>query len=182
MRNLIRTAALLGVALSTFPLQARAEGFVNPWAGVNFGSDIADGRAAVGVNAGVMGAGIIGGELGLGYSPRFFGTKTDFGSNTVIDVMANVLVGVPLGGLRPYVTAGLGIVRTQIDGGRLFSVAASNTDPGWNAGGGVMGHFTDHMGVRLDLRYFRNFNGDRLGNLELGGFHYWRASLGLTVR
>ena len=40
-----------------------------------------------------MGTGIIGGELDFGYSPSFFGDKTLFGDNTVIDVMANLIVG-----------------------------------------------------------------------------------------
>jgi len=71
-----------------------------------------------------MGAGIAGGELDFGYSPSFFGTQNDFGHNTVIDLMANVIVGVPIGGthgvgVRPFVTGGLGLIRTQIDGGTL---------------------------------------------------------------
>ena len=55
MQNLVRTAALLCAALVVAPSLARAEGFVTPWAGVNFGNKVADGRTAVGVNAGVMG-------------------------------------------------------------------------------------------------------------------------------
>ena len=68
MKALILTA-IVGVAA---PSQARAEGYVSPWAGVNFASgldSIDNGRGAFGVNAGGMGAGIIGGEVSFGYSP-----------------------------------------------------------------------------------------------------------------
>jgi hypothetical protein len=87
------------------PAPARADGFVSPWAAVQFGGridnvreDVDRGRGAFGVTAGAMGAGIIGGEVDFGYSPSFFGTSNDFGNNTVIDVMFNIIIGVPIGG------------------------------------------------------------------------------------
>jgi len=168
---------------------ARADGWVNPWAGVNFGSDINDGRGSFGVNVGGMGAGIIGGEASFGYSPSFFGTQNDFGNNTVLDLMGNLIVGIPVGGqhgagLRPYVTAGLGMVRTQIDGGTLFDVSVSDSDPAWNVGAGVMGYFNDHVGLRGDVRYLRNFQStDSFATLDFDGtFSYWRGSIGLVIR
>ncbi len=187
MRRLIRSLVVLGALLAVTPSQARADGFVSPWAGVNFGSDIDNGRAAFGIGAGGMGAGIIGGELGFGYSPSFFGDESDFGHNTVIDLMGNVIIGIPIGGqrgpgFRPYVTAGLGLIRTQIDGGTVFDVSTSNNDFGWNAGVGAMGYFNDHFGLRGDMRYFRNFTGDSFDDLDLGSLHYWRASVGIVIR
>ena len=79
-------------------MQARADGFVTPWVGSAFGSNIQNGQTSVGVSAGGMGAGIIGGEADFGWSPSFFGTKSDFGNNTVMNLMGNVIVGVPIGG------------------------------------------------------------------------------------
>src|SRR3954463_14928907 len=143
LKLLVITAA---VGLVAAPMQARAEGFVTPWIGANWGSgnNIDHGRAAFGVNAGAMGAGVIGGEVAFGYSPSFFGNQNDFGNNTVIDLMGNLIVGVPVGGthgagIRPFVTGGVGLVRTQIDGGSLANVSASNNMLGWNAGVGAMG-------------------------------------------
>ncbi|MGC4086228.1 MAG: hypothetical protein QM736_29915 [Vicinamibacterales bacterium] len=46
----------------------------------------------------------------------------------------------------------------------------------------MMGYFNDHVGLRLDLTYLRNFNGDSLDTLDLGSLHYWRAALGLVIR
>ena len=190
MRCFIKAIVLSAtVALVCAPTVARADGYVNPWAGVNFGSEIANGRGAFGASAGWMGAGIAGAEVNFGYSPSFFGTQDDFGNNTVLDLMANVIVGVPIGGqhghgFRPYVTGGLGLIRTQIDGGTVFDVQTSDNDFGWNLGAGAMGYFNDHVGVRGDVRYLRNINGDIAESLHFsnGGFHFWRTSIGSRGR
>jgi len=190
MRRLFQSLVLSSaVALTLAPTSARADGWVNPWAGVNFGSDINDGRGSFGVNAGAMGKGIVGGEVSFGYSPSFFGTQNDFGNNTVVDLMGNLIIGIPIGGqsgpgFRPFVTGGLGMVRTQIDGGTLFDVKVSDNDPAWSLGGGVMGYFNDHVGLRGDVRYLRNFrSSSALDALDFqGDFKYWRGSIGLVIR
>ena len=190
MRGLIKTIVLsTAVALVCAPSPARADGYFNPWAGVNFGSELANGRGGFGAAAGGMGGGVIGGEVNFGYSPSFFGTQNDFGNNTVIDLMGNVIVGVPVGGqygggFRPYVTAGLGMIRTQIDGGTVFDVQTSDNDFGWNAGAGFMGYFNDHVGLRGDVRYLRTINGNIRNSLDFdaGNLHFWRTSIGLVIR
>jgi opacity protein-like surface antigen len=182
------------VAAIWAPAPVRAEGYVSPWAAVQFGGkidtvreDVNRGRAAFGVSAGGMGAGIIGGEFDFGYSPSFFGTSNDFGSNTVMDLMGNLIVGIPVGGtrgggVRPYFTVGAGLIRTQIDGGTVFRVASSDNQFGWNIGGGVMGFFNDHVGLRGDFRYFRAFTGDPLNGLDLGSLNFSRLSIGVVFR
>jgi len=148
------------IALVLAPTPARADGFVTPWIGSAFNSNIDNGQTTFGVSAGGMGAGIIGGEFDFGYSPSFFGTKSDFGNNTVMNLMGNVIIGIPIGGqhgagIRPYVVGGLGLIRSQIDGGTFANVASSENMFGWDAGGGVMGYFTNHVGLRGDVRYLR---------------------------
>src|ERR1043165_3474992 len=123
MRGVLRAGILVAtVALVSAPTLAHAEGYISPWISANAGSSFDNGRAGFGVNAGGMGKGIIGGELDFGWTPSFFGTQNDFGNNSVIDVMGNVIIGVPVGGthgggVRPFATAGVGLLRTQIDGG-----------------------------------------------------------------
>ena len=139
-----------------------------------------------------MGAGIIGGEVDFGWSPSFFGTTRDFGNNSVIDLMGNLIVGVPVGGtrgagIRPFVTAGVGLLRTQVDGGSFTNVSSSDNMPGWNAGAGVMGYFNDHVGLRGDVRYLRGFEDTNTGiafidNNSSGQFHFWRAAVGVVIR
>ncbi len=188
MRRVLKLLIVFAtVALVWAPLNARADGYLSPWAGVQFGSSASNGRAGFGVNAGGMGAGIVGGELDFGYSPSFFGTENDFGHNTVINLMGNIIVGVPVGGehgagVRPYATVGLGLIRTQIDGGKLFQGASGNNQLGWDAGAGVMGFFNDHVGLRGDLRYFRDVNGDIVNGIDLGQLHFWRLSAGVVIR
>src|SRR5207253_9363306 len=114
-------------------------------------------------------------------------TQNDFGHNTVLNLMGNVIVGVPIGGTsgagaRPYVTGGLGLIRTQIDGGNVFRVSSSNNQLGYDLGAGVMGFFNDHVGVRGDLRYFRTLTGDVVNGLDLGGLHFWRLAAGVVIR
>ena len=190
-RIVVRSCVLAALIAVGIPASARADGFVSPWAGVQFGSDVDNGRGGFGVNAGAMGAGIIGGEVGFGFSPSAFGTRNDFGSNTVLDLMGNVIVGIPIGGtrgpgFRPYVTGGLGLIRTQIDGGNLFQVESSANHLGYNLGAGAMGYFGDHVGVRGDVRYLRTLSGDVVNGrglqLDLGGFSFWRVSAGVVIR
>src|SRR5438094_7460689 len=134
MRGVLKVLVVAGaLALVLAPAAADAEGYFSPWASTQAGSSFNNGRAGLGFDAGGMGAGIIGGEIDFGFSPSFFGTKNDFGNNTVINVMGNVIVGVPIGGttgggVRPYVSGGVGLLRTQIDGAGatgVFKVSSS---------------------------------------------------------
>ena len=187
--TILLLSGVIGLVLA--PTQARADGFVAPWVGTQFGSNIKNGRPSFGADAGWMGAGIIGGEVDFGYSPSAFGTVNDFGHNTVVNVMANVIVGIPVGGqhgagVRPYASGGMGLVRTQIDGGTLAKVSSSDNMFGWDAGGGVMGYFADHVGLRGDVRYVRGTHQINTGvsAIDLNGdkIHFWRASIGVVFR
>lgn len=186
MRRAVKTLLLLAaLAVVLAPVQARADGFFVPWAGTNWGSNIDNGRGAFGITAGGMGAGVIGGEFDFGFSPSFFGTKTDFGNNSVMTGMANLIVGIPIGGtygkgVRPYASGGFGLLRTQLErGGDIFNVSSSSNDLGWNAGAGVMGFLSQHVGLRGDLRYVRDTNdhGSSANNL-----HFWRLGFGVAFR
>jgi opacity protein-like surface antigen len=201
MRGAIKALVVAGaVAWVCAPTQARADGYVNPWAGVNFAyndevgthrtcvnNDCSD-RWGWGVNAGWMGGGIIGGEVAFGWTPNVYGNTFD---NRVWDLMGNLIVGIPIGGqhgagVRPFVTAGLGAINTKIVGGTAAS-SLDNTDFGYNFGAGVNGYFSDHFGIRSDFRFFRTVNAD-FGSLSTavspseGQFHFWRWGIGLLIR
>ena len=190
IKSLVLSAA---VAVVLAPMQARADGFVTPWIGSAFGgSDIQNGRGTFGVSAGGMGAGIVGGEVDFGWNPSFFGTQNQFGNNSVLNLMGNVIVGVPIGGqhggvIRPYIVGGGGLIRTQFDSTTSpINPVSSQNMFGWDLGGGVMGYFNDHVGLRGDLRYLRathdinsginsiDFSGDRL--------HFTRLTFGVVFR
>jgi hypothetical protein len=174
------------VALVWSPARASAEGFVSPWAGVNFGSEGIEGNGSYGVTGGYMGAGVIGGEVDFGYSPDMF---TDAADNALITLMGNVIIGIPIGGtsgvgVRPYATAGIGLLRQHFDA--LGTIPEFNhNDFGYDLGAGIMGFFGDHVGLRGDIRYFRDFSADTSDdglNIDLGAFDFWRASIGVVFR
>jgi hypothetical protein len=188
MRRVLKALVITGViAMLWAPAQARAEGYVSPFAGVVFGNDSIDSKVAWGANAGWMGNGIIGGEVDFGWAPDVF---TDAVDNHLLDFMGNIIIGIPVGGtsgpgVRPYVTGGIGLIQVKIDPGVTSVGEYKTNDFGFNLGAGVMGYFNDHFGLRGDLRYFRTVNDDDPGNgvdFSLGGFDYWRASIGLVIR
>ena len=57
---------------------------------------------------------------------------------------------------------------------------------GFNVGGGIIGHLSEHTGVRGDVRYLRTAGtSDSDANpfgLDLTRFEFWRASAGLVVK
>lgn len=190
-----KTVLMAALALALSPAAARADWLFTPSIGAGFGGD-ASGREHLtyDVAIGWMGAGVIGWEADLSYTPEFFegdnNTLQVFnGDSNVTTLMGNILLGVPIGGqtgggVRPYVAAGAGLMRTRVqDPAALFDVTSN--DWGLNVGGGVMGFMTDHVGFRGDVRYFRGFGEDRTSrgvDFDLSSFDYWRGTGGVTFR
>lgn len=187
----LATAGVLVLLLA--PAPANADGFVSPYIGVPFGgaTDFGDpdNNINFGASAGWMGAGIIGVEVDLSYNPNFFGDGADFGDSNVTTLMGNVIIGAPLGGeagsWRPYASGGVGLMKTRLDDfGDLFE-DVDNNDFGMNIGAGVMGFFNDRVGLRGDIRYFRNLTDNEPDNefdIAVGDFDFWRATVGVAFR
>lgn len=189
MRNAIKGFVAAGaMALLLAPATARAEGYVSPFAGVTFGNNQLEKKFVWGLNAGYMGSGIIGAEVDFGWSPNAFGESVD---NHVMDLMGNLIVGIPVGGtrgagIRPFVTGGAGLIQSKISGGGVVD-DYDQKDFGFNLGAGVMGFVSSHVGLRGDVRYFRTVNNndgsfDNGLDLDLGNFDFWRATIGLVIR
>jgi opacity protein-like surface antigen len=137
-----------------------------------------------------MGKGAIGFEVDFGYSPNFFETSASSNNfqftndSNVTTLTGNLIIGAPVGSIRPYVVGGVGLIRTKLqDVGALLDINTKN-DFGIDVGGGLMGFFTSNIGLRGDLRYFRGFRGTDANatGLALGDFKYWRGSLGLSIK
>src|SRR5262245_32903140 len=189
MRGILKAAVVVAAVASVWaPEPARADGFANFWLGRQFPSTADQGRGAFGLTLGTTGTDVCGGELELGYSPICFGTENDFGHNTVLDLTLNFTFGMPLGNwrrgaaIRPFFRVGGGLIRTQIDGGSVFNVSSSENHFGYDLGGGIIGFFSDRVGVRGDVTYFRNTTGNVVNGLDLGSLHFWRWQAGLVVR
>ena len=187
-----RVLLLTGLLATLAPASARADGLLIPFLGVNFGgnsgkelSDAIDAkRFDWGVSLAYMGAGVLGLEADIAHSPDFYG-RTDVGGSSVLTATGNLLLGVPIGGqkgvgFRPYVVAGLGAIRSNVDASNVLSL--DNSKFAWDFGGGAMFFFGSHVGVRGDLRYFRTFGDVDLDVVHTGRLDFARGSAGLILR
>jgi len=175
------------------PATAQADWLLTPFAGINFGGSTAGEKVNYGASLAFMGAGILGFEVDFGFAPNFFEPDPDpfdlVGDSNVTTLMVNLVGGIPIGGqtgggVRPYVSGGVGLLKTNVDSpDGFFSV--HNNDFGVNVGAGVTGFFNDHIGVRGDLRYFRNLTDPEEDNefdIDFGGFNFWRGTAGVVFR
>jgi opacity protein-like surface antigen len=197
-----KPAILVGLALLLLlPAPARADWMLSPFLGTTFGSqlndsDEPDDEYANKINYGAtltyMGGGIIGFEIDFGYSPEFFEPNDeDFdivGDSNLTTLMVNLVLGAPIGGqtgpgVRPYASGGVGLMRSKLETvGELFTVDSNSF--GMNIGGGVIGFFSDNVGIKGDLRFFRsltNLSDDNL-DVDLGTFRFWRGTGAVVFR
>jgi|SRR5262249_4106833 len=196
MKNVTRTLAYAVVAVVSILVDvnaAHAQGFFAPSLGVTLANQSGEGRADFGAALGwVDPRAPIGVELDVVYSPQFFGGTGTYGANSVTTVMANLIVAGGDGGrygfgrrrgasVRPYASGGVGlmheVVTTAVPGEQV-----ANNDLGLNLGVGVMAMPYRSVGVRGDVRYYRNLvNNADATNVNFGAFHFWRASIGLVL-
>jgi len=201
LRKVIVMASLVAAATAAAPAKASADWLFTPFIGATFGgsADVAGGgedfasdfnhNLTYGAALEWMGGGVVGFGVDFGYSPNFFRPAEDdtfnlVGDGNVTTLMANLIVGAPLGGVRPYASGGVGLIKQKVDDVGQFFGTIDSTDFGFNAGAGVMGFFSDNVGIRGDIRYFRavrDTNPDGL-DLELGSFKFWRGTVGVTFK
>jgi opacity protein-like surface antigen len=64
----------------------------------------------------------------------------------------------------------------------------SRNNMGFDLGGGVSGFFTDNVGIRGDLRYFRKLKGgnsnspNNLDIFDVDTLSFWRGTVGVNFR
>lgn len=190
MRKSMIVAATLLLMTAT---QARADWLLTPYLGVTFGGDTPKQQVNYGLSAAWLGAGVLGFELDASLTPNFFENDDDnfddfegIDDSNVGTFMANLMLSAPSStpALRPYASAGVGIIRTRATSVDNFFDLSENSF-GVNAGGGLIAQFNDRVGVRGDIRYFRSIQdsdgGDSI-DLDLGGFNFWRGTVGLSFR
>jgi opacity protein-like surface antigen len=215
MKPLLRTALTL-LFLGSLAAPARADWFLTPYIGAAFGGasnqfvlndldDEFEQRVNFGGSLSWRSQGIWGFEVDYNVAPNFFqftGGTNDFDlfnfDSSVQTLMGNVVLALPVGGssgvgFQPYVTAGLGTIRTQLRSeSDVFDDITSN-DSGFNIGGGAHFFLGTRFGVRADVRYIRGFESiddedpiednpffDQAFATET--FNFYRGSLGLTFR
>jgi opacity protein-like surface antigen len=129
---------------------------------------------------------VLGFEIDAAITPEFFGSDLEgIDDSNVSTVMANLMLSAPSQTpVRPYASGGVGLIRTRATSvGNVFDIDENSF--GLNVGGGIVAQASDRIGVRGDLRYFRSVQDSDAGDdidLDLGGFNFWRASLGVSFR
>ncbi|MFN2446408.1 MAG: outer membrane protein [Vicinamibacterales bacterium] len=179
------------------PATATADLLITPFLGLKFGGatsfvDLDRGadntKLTLGGALTLLDEGVLGLELDLGLTPRFFdpGTGGLTASGSVRTLTGNVLVLTPRSvtreSLRPYLVAGAGWMNVNIDDVQEVLPVDSNL-LGLNVGAGALGPLTERTSLRFELRYFRNLTSDpdaiTIGSARLS---FWRTTLGVSIR
>ena len=205
VRKCFAIASLVLITTVAAPSKASADWLLTPFVGWNWGGtadlletddfdDEFEQKAMFGASLAWMGAGVVGFEVDFGFSPNFFENTSgsgnfEFADSNLTTVMGNLILGVPIGGqhgvgFRPYAVGGVGIVKSRLgSSGDLFNV--DSTDWGFNVGAGAMFFFSDNVGLRGDVRYFRSLEDvEPIDDFNIGfaDFRFWRGTLGVTIR
>ena len=182
---LIATAIVLSVGAP-----ARAQGFIAPFAGYNFGGDAEcpeiddcdDKRLNGGLALGKLGA-VFGFEQEFAYTKDFFGSAPGL-SSSVFTMMSSMMVAPKIPIVRPYFVLGVGLIRTNVEitAANLLLGGGGNNNFGWNIGGGIM-LGSQHVAVRGDIRFIHAFDDFELLGIPLSDtdLDFGRASLGLFL-
>ena len=200
MKNAIRTSTgkrlLLGAVAIGITLcaatPARAQGFVSPMIGYDFSGDSGcpnlntlidcqDKKLNISVSFGAMGR-VVGFEEEIAWAPSFFGSAPKL-SSSVLTAMSNFMIAPKMGAVRPYVVAGVGLVKTHVELTTTSLLTTSNNAFGYDLGGGLMGFFGEHVGIRGDVRYFHSFKDLSILGVTLGNatqLDFARASAGMV--
>jgi opacity protein-like surface antigen len=190
IRALTFRIAIVSLLVTTAATDARAESYISPLLGFNFGGDSGcptisnceDKRLNFGVGLGKLGT-VLGFETEFAYANNFFGEAPGL-SSSVLTVMGNVMLVPAIGPVRPYAAVGLGIIRSNVELTPESLLSVSNTDFGWDVGGGVFILLGEHVGLRGDIRHFHSFEDLSLAGIELGdtNLDFGRASASLVFK
>lgn len=182
-------APLTVVIIFATAAPARAQGFISPMLGFNFGgvsgcpqlNNCTNKQTNLSIALGKFGT-IFGAETEMAYSPKFFGEAAGLSSN-VFTWMGNVMLGPKAGPVRPYLTAGTGIMKTHFKLQTSSLLTTNDTSLGYNVGGGVFFFPSEHFGLRGDLRYFHSFPDVTILGVTLAHdkLNYSRISAGIVV-
>jgi opacity protein-like surface antigen len=183
---------LLTVSIvASMAVRAQAQWVAAGYLGINVSGDVEAAKGGPGVSISYFGRGL-GFEFDFERYNHFFkdedvaelfpDPRTDLDTDAM-SLMGNVVVPFRLQGaaeLRPYGTAGVGMIRAMFDRAGDQSDTQRNNF-GFNVGGGVVYSLNGRVGLRSDLRYFRALvdEDDRQGGF-FRDYGFWRATIGVT--
>lgn len=195
----LTVVALLLAWAAVLPRPASADWVVGPLIGFSFAGETnlvdldfaaGDTKIVYGGTGGWIGDGLLGIEADVAYLPGFFQRDEEASlvrASRVLTLMGNVVVAVPRRwteySLRPYVSGGVGLMRATIeDVSNVFPVDYNLF--GLNVGGGATGFVNERVGLRWELRYFKNIPDGDDDQLSFGTtrLSFWRASMAVVFR
>ena len=192
MTTTTRLRALAVVLCTLCPTAASADFLVEPFLAWTRNKEtarwIAGGGAAAEFATGWL---LVGGELG--YAGGYFDPEADvldlIASSHVLTISGTAGITMPArtdaDRFFPYATAGLGWMR-QDARDREGLIDITRNDPAVNFGGGIRVLFSEFLGVRADVRYFRSMrdpfpDADPLV-ADLERVNFWRLGVGAVIR
>ena len=188
MKKMSASVLVCAAVLLAVPGVARADWLLSPFVGATFGGATDGEHVTYGASMGYMGARVIGFEIDFAHTPELLNELDSFvADSSGTTLMANLILGVPIGaerGARPYVSGGVGLLRTRIEDVDEFFDVDDNSF-GMNVGAGVHVFLTDNVGFKVDARYFRSLEDEDDGSdidVDLGAFDFWRGTLGVSFR
>jgi opacity protein-like surface antigen len=181
--NILPCVLAVGAVVAAAP-STSAETILTPYAGITFSGDTVESRAVYGGSLAFTAPTGLGFEVDFGYSPDFFGSDRDIiPENNLTTLMGNLMFSGRISdNSRIYGSAGAGLLKPRVDDADDFFDVDRN-DFGVNVGGGVILGVSERIGIRGDVRYFRNIGDpepDDEFDLDFGNFSYWRATGGLA--
>lgn len=194
------TTTTTTVQTDDYDLDDRNQWLASAFVGSNFGQD-SEGAVDFGGTIGYLWRGIVGAEFQANFAPEFELEPSRrallLGESPWIDsYMFNAIGAIPVGNERrfqPYVSGGLGVLTLRsdvLDDPTNSAVEPDDSRLGGNIGAGVMG-FWGVAGIRADVRYFRGFDQDTVGDDSgsptevtgsriLSNLNFWRANIGVA--
>lgn len=168
---------------------ASAQVFLSPIIGYNFGGDSGcpsatnckDKNLNVGIAFGNYGN-LFGLEEEFAYAKDFFGDSPTTESS-VVTLMTNLLLSPDVGRIKPYALVGFGLIKSNVEFGALGSLTSSDLNTiAWDLGGGVTAQFTDRLGVRGDVRFFKSMKDKKIFGVQTQGSKLDFARLGVALQ
>jgi hypothetical protein len=196
----VRSVVVLAVLMiSAVPAPARADWLPIPFAGTAFGGETAfvdleggsnSAQTVFGASAAWLSDQVLGFEGDVLYGPSFF--ERGGGTNLIVDsyvstLSGGVILALPLSvtqeSLRPYVTAGVGMMHAGLNYSLDF-LAEDRTLTSMQVGGGAIGFVSPRTGFRFDVRHVRSLSREDspLTGTRRTKLSFWRFTIGVVVR
>ena len=173
-------AVMVTVLILCSAVSVRADNVFTSFIGTSYGEKDTEKVTTLGASLAAMAGGVFGFEIDFARTAKAPSNSVFVENSRATTAIGNLIIGIPVKGVRPYVVGGLGWMKTEVS---TVSLLKKTDGLAVAVGGGVMGFFSDHVGARFDLRYTRAASvGESIRDVVFEAPAFWRASWGLALR